>query len=1345
MSKSKDPPPAEPIPQSTVIALQAWKDKNKISNANWESKLNEAVTVNPGDSIFVKASFIDTRGTASGNIDLAVDTEISLEYYFYWIHTFNACDASGLIQSPVTPDASNNLNQQVLVGAPVQYLINNTIKDNIPGYYTYTGTNADGKYAATNLNDADGLPYLVYQSTNEYPVPAVIGEQQDALNIVSNNSYLVSVVGLTTNWAYAGVVGANYNKLPAGWDFNTSYFTATNNPWFNLPTSAFIPAALAAPLPYITYIITTVGDTDWIAIDPGLASNVINATSMVNGGRYAIASLGTFDFTYWGAASNTVGDVFTAHIPPVLPVVFPQTITNATFLANVGNWFQANGGPTFGADPTDALNVVINMDPNDGTLSLASISGGGPWLSLTNGVIAGAWVIPGSYFGFSAGTPSATAEVSISNFTTATTGLSVTNLHVGTTYKVLTTGSKDGSDPQFTWNMVGNFPTAQSTALSPDVYFQIIAPLTGVNFTSTQDGGVVSEIFLCQEGNILSQVIQIDVSTFPNIADCTLTDQTGFDYMPELVSNYEAGVNLEVQYTNNIGVWYYFVYEGGDIYSVLGTGPHEGSPFSDQAVPAQILTLTIPPKTIGPLSQTQFQSGWNPNPSVNGGFDYGNVWSMTALNPPPQPQQLIVFNGVGEIFVATGFYTGVGTTATVEGYSITGATLIGTGYVYGQVEASVIEPGTVVHAINPDPGLPTDNGGRANVDAYQAGSSIPFQYDGYVYDYTPATVKFDTRPVKKKWSMTIPRGSYNPNYLAELISRNMSKQKIKRVNNVKGGPFSKQAAQSTLTVPTDSIYNNIPAAPVWADPNSGGANTFYDSKNPAAYGYPPAPNYNLPPDNADDMPFLFCPAMSSTILNSNSDANPTGSDGNFIWAEIPHPNANGLNNLPQPTYYINLVPLCNDVKSVSPTVEYIGVPQFNGHYSILPFYTQNSLTNNGETNLGNSGVFPVVFGATQTSLLYNNENNGLFSFNYLHSPIYAALSSASTDLAEVTAHMYTTQKVSTNMTGTNYFTTLIDKKSGILLNKMEPASFWEQLGFDIPALTVDFDKEPREGYEQGFQITFNEFQAKTTGGFCGSSNIFNPLFKTANSADQPCVPDTELIYLTATPPSENNSYPVIKAYNTTPLVIDAEYLIIAHGGVYTNEQGQTAELFDWSSIGGPNTGNNPNGTIFTATSTGFDPAHPPNGAYAWWDPPNPPLVKQQATILITTTQMQNTYFQVENTNVLNAGTIPTVRDSTGHYLVEITGYNSNYIDGDSKYEIKALVSAYWVSPGSFVSVPFADSYNFFGTGSPITLSGLKVRILDPFTMQTAVIGPNSSIYLQVNKMLTEQAVAQIPN
>lgn len=1193
----------EPLPQSVILGCNTWNCASKISNANWETKLNEQVIVNQGDSIGVKASFIDTRGTASGNIVIVNDTEISLEYYFYWIHCFNACDASGLIQTPATPDASNNLNQQCLVGGPIDYLMDDIVP-NIPAYYT-SHTNG-GPYAATGINDADGLPYLVMQSTNEFPVAPVIGISEDALNIVVGQNYLVTVQGLTTNWLYAGISNADYNKLPVGWVFNSSYFTATNNPQLDLPTSAFIPAALATPLPYITYVITTVGNTDWIGIDPGLASNQISALGMVNGGRYAIATTNpTWDFTYWGAGSNTVGDVFTATIPPALPVAFPLTIQNATFLANVGTWFFANGGPVFGADPTDVFEIIIDVDAGN-NLIVSSVSGGGPWCAPgPGGVAVGGWGIPNSFFGFSAGTPLANpiqATTNITNITATISGLSVTNLNVGKSYKVLDAGQLDGSVPQFTWNMVGTFLGYNSTTMSDGTDYQIIAPYEGVTFPAIPGLGQVSVIFNQQGGEI---------------------------------------------------------------------------------------------------------------------------------QPPPGPQQIIKFSGGGEVFVATAVYTGTGTLATVEAYTIAICTVFGTGYTPPLVESSVIEVGTVVHAINPDPD--PDQGGRANVSALQAGSTTPFQYDGYVATYIPATTRQDIRPVKKKWKMMLKKGSYDPNNLAEQISREMSRQKIKRVNNVQGGPFG---TQSSLTVPTDNIYNNVPPENVWADPNSGGSNTFYDSKNPKVYNFPPELDYNVSPDN-DDMPFLFCPAMNSSILNSN----PTDASNNYIYAEIPHPNGNGLNNLPVPTYYVNLVPLCSDVLSVSPTLNTINVSQFNGLYSILPFYSQNSLANNGEMNVGNSGIFPVVYGATETSLIYNNEGNGLFSFNYMHTPIYAFLSSNTNDITECTAHMSTTQKVSTNMNGTNYFTTLIDKKSGILLNKMEPISLWSQLGFDVPSLTIDLDKDPN-GY--GFYMTFNEFQSKTTGGFCGSANIFNANFKTSNSADQPCVPDTELIYLTATP-AQNASYPVINAYNTTPLVIGTEYLIVAHGGVYTNDQGQTAQLFDWSSIGGPNTGNNPNGTIFTATSTGFDPAHPPNGAYAWWDPPNPPQVKQQATVLLTQTQLQNNYFTVQTTNSLNAVKIPTVRDQTGHFLIEIVAYNSIYLDDKSKREIKSIVSSYFVSQGSFVAQVFPESYNYYHVGAPISLSNLKIRILDPYTMEEAQIGPNSSVYIQVNKMLSDIAIAQIAN
>ena len=273
-----------------------------------------------------------------------------------------------------------------------------------------------------------------------------------------------------------------------------------------------------------------------------------------------------------------------------------------------------------------ALDVNANND-----LVVNAVTGGGPWCAPNgSGVAVGGWEIPNSFFGFTPqGTPLANPiqqAVTITDITATITGLSVTDLNVGTTYKVLDAGQLDGSVPQFTWNMVGTFPGYNSTTMSDGTFYQIIAPYEGVTFPAIPGLGQVSVIFNQQGGEI---------------------------------------------------------------------------------------------------------------------------------QPPPGPQQLIKFSGGGEIFVATAAYTGTGTSATVEAYQIVSCAVTGTGYTPPMVETSVIEVGTVVHAINADPDLPNDQGGRANVAALQAGSTTPFQYDGYVATYVPSTTRLDIRPVKKKWKMTL--------------------------------------------------------------------------------------------------------------------------------------------------------------------------------------------------------------------------------------------------------------------------------------------------------------------------------------------------------------------------------------------------------------------------------------------------------------------------------------------------------------------------------------------------------------------------------------------------------------
>ena len=102
-------------------------------------------------------------------------------------------------------------------------------------------------------------------------------------------------------------------------------------------------------------------------------------------------------------------------------------------------------------------------------------------------------------------------------------------------------------------------------------------------------------------------------------------------------------------------------------------------------------------------------------------------------------------------------------------------------------------------------------------------------------------------------------------------------------------------------------------------------------------------------------------------------------------------------------------------------------------------------------------------------------------------------------------------------------------------------------------------------------------------------------------------------------------------------------------------------------------------------------------------------------------------------------------DQTGHSLIELTlGYNNLFINNKGNYNVKAILSNYYQSPGSFSSMPFGDSYVYQHLGESMQLSTIKVRILDPITMTNLQgLGGNSCIYLQVDKTESQLEADQI--
>ena len=1317
MSKNKTES-QQPLPQSIVLSLSAWNCKTKISNSNFETKLNEQVVINNGDSIFVKASYLDTRGSASANIEIVQDTEISLDYYFYWIHTFNACNPSDL--TTFAGDKSTDLSQQVLVGGsiPQLYENNKTVNptNSVSGYFTNNPLNK-----LTGINDADGLPYLVYESANDIPVPAIIGPEEDSAIIRVGEQYQIASEGLVTNWEMAGVTGANFNKLPNNFILNSSVFLCAKNPNGNIHPADFIMPEFVQPtLPYTKYQITVLGNTKWSVIDPSSAKPVIPASDMIEGKPYVINTIGNLDFKLFGALTNDVGVAFVKNSyppPPQLPVNF--NISNQYIVSELGQKviYIPDASPVFGADPTDYLSIDITQDIHSNKIIIQDFAGYGAWLSENALPLSSQneFDINLYDFGLTAAITGVYNPVYFKQIVSRALSTEVGQLIYGVTYKTNVSAGLDGSN--FTWNLVTDaFPIYDTFQMVTGTTYQVVSQGCFIPFAA--QGGKVSEIFVNNSATpaiIIPQSVSFE-GALENSAIFSFYDDN-FTEIPG--SNIYSVANA--LFTNNNGVpnltctafeWTNPVFVGiGDIYISVASSELQSQTFQVDS------WLFI----AGARSDTAIYIATPvATPPAFPQYVYNNIWATPSG---------VLADFENAFFPCNNPYENTGIpsqSSVVQNYEMTSMILLAGDYIDGSVNDGGYRPGDFINALFPDPDLPADSLGRADLALRQFGSDDFDQYDGTTRKYTPATTKTEIKPVKKKWKMTLKAGSYDPNNLSQIISRSMSRQKVKRVNNVKGAPFGNQ---STLNVPTDSIWNSVSTGDIWATNNGTGSNTFFDSKNPKVYQPSPSEtNYNINPD-LDDMPFLFVPTMTGSTLEAKVSGN------SYISAQMPHLHANGLNNIPGSSSNINLIPLISDIKSISPTISSTVVT--DGYYSILPFYSQNAITQ-GSPDTGTSGIFPIAFGSTQTSLLYNNENNSLFSFNYLHSPILSFLSSTTSDLTETTAHMYTTQKVSSNMTGTNFFTTLIDKKSGILLNKMEPASFWNQLGFDIPSLTVDLDDPTKIG----FQMTYDEFNSRTTGGFCGSSNIFNNAFHTKGSADQPSVPDTELLFTQVVPAPLSN----IKAY-TANLTIGTQYIITNTGIIFSGST-QYQYFNDWSSIGGPA---NPvsdvdtsSGSTFTATGTGFiyPNPYPSDNSYYWTDDPYVIPVNSSTS---TTTQLQNNYFEVTNTNPLNAASIPTQRDSAGHYLIEITGYNSIYLDDKSKHEIKSIVSSYYVSANSFVSQPFPDSYNFFHYGSPISLSNIKIRILNPFDMSEAILGPNSSVYLQINKLLTDQSVDQIEN
>jgi hypothetical protein len=142
----------------------------------------------------------------------------------------------------------------------------------------------------------------------------------------------------------------------------------------------------------------------------------------------------------------------------------------------------------------------------------------------------------------------------------------------------------------------------------------------------------------------------------------------------------------------------------------------------------------------------------------------------------------------------------------------------------------------------------------------------------------------------------------------------------------------------------------------------------------------------------------------------------------------------------------------------------VSVIVYKTNTSTVNFYSQapNSVHNGEFFTMTNESVM----GASQMALEYNNNNNALFQFTYLHTPFYHAGN----------------ESIAIYGSGVSNYFDSITTQSGVFFTQMEPQAFWrDTLGFDVDNMVMTYDplettptnRNFTQQLQQGINITAN--------------------------------------------------------------------------------------------------------------------------------------------------------------------------------------------------------------------------------------------------------------------------------
>lgn len=346
-----------------------------------------------------------------------------------------------------------------------------------------------------------------------------------------------------------------------------------------------------------------------------------------------------------------------------------------------------------------------------------------------------------------------------------------------------------------------------------------------------------------------------------------------------------------------------------------------------------------------------------------------------------------------------------------------------------------------------------------------------------------------------------------------------------------------------------------------------------------------------------------------------------------------------------------------------------------------------------------------LIGCSEPELVWNDQA-GVFQFVYTHTPLQelptgggAAGTNTGSNPIEVVKIIKTINVDFANPAppGQPFLNGEVNicehtKHSGIIFQKMEPVEFWQGiLGFDVPNITI----APQDLYGSNRSLDFKKFKQITTSGFVGIQNNFN--YRNLSTAIDPTIGNLNCPpYLGPAPIYPGGTLKGPLTYNN---LLNSgrwfsEHYLLQNPAVIT--PGITIQQFPW---------------------------------YDFF----PFFYEEYSSALAATNPIS-----AISPPLSNSGNV-------GHYLIEIVAYGKDQemITNQTVYQIKSIVSSYYQSAGSFQSQPFPDAYTYEHVGETQVIYSFKVRIIDPYTMDTAKnLGPSSSVYIQFNRALNKISLSQ---